>query len=259
MSNFPSLRYIISFLAILTCLFLPLTVEWIPNDSSLLSYQTTNQFANDSAYIVKQLSNSGDLLKRVDDADSGQNYLANTYENGGNDYDGDDEGGFEHQGSAFDLSARRRRQSVLKSPKKSLSNKNKSSLSRISDTELSSILDDDLRRTCDGKTNSSSSSIAFYYFELHVLLFHLAILSCSSFIQLYFYYKLAMMLIAVVIYIVGFNMHKVYECLAESMHMSKGVLPLLRAEIIISLFFYVIFLHLIDRRVNSNLFFLLLQ
>lgn len=95
---------------------------------------------------------------------------------------------------------------------------------------------------------NSTSQLTYYFFELHVLLFHLSILSCSSFIQIYFYSKLTMMVVGIAVYIIGFNMHKIYECLAESMQFN---LPFLKAELLLQMFFYVIFLHLIDRRVFS--------
>jgi hypothetical protein len=95
------------------------------------------------------------------------------------------------------------------------------------------------------KTDSNSSLI-YNFFELHVLLFHIAVLSCASFIQLYFYYKLVLMFLAVLIYLIGFYIYKIYECLAESMLINQ---PFLRTELALEMLFYVIFLHLIDRRV----------
>lgn len=96
------------------------------------------------------------------------------------------------------------------------------------------------------------------FFELHVLLFHIAILSCSSFIQLYFYFKLFMMCLAILIYIVGLHWHNIYECLAESIKLQTN-LPFLKMEIIIQMFFYVIFLHMIDRRVSYYNIFLIIR
>lgn len=93
---------------------------------------------------------------------------------------------------------------------------------------------------------TSKSQLTFHFFELNLLLFHLSILSCSSFIQLYFYSKLAMMLIGILVYIIGFNMQQIYECLGQNLTINQSFL---KAELLIQMIFYVIFLHLIDRRV----------
>lgn len=91
--------------------------------------------------------------------------------------------------------------------------------------------------------------ISFYYFEIYVLLFHIAILACSSFVQLYFYFKLLMMFIGISIYLVGFQMQKSYQLLANSMHTTH---LFLFGELLIQLVFFVLFLHLIDRRIEMN-------
>lgn len=98
---------------------------------------------------------------------------------------------------------------------------------------------------------SITPQLGYHFFELNLLLFNLSILSCSSFIQLYFYSKLGMMLIGILIYIIGFNTQEIYECLGQSIH---AVQPLLKIELLIQMIFYVIFLHIVDRRVNTNLF-----
>jgi hypothetical protein len=103
-------------------------------------------------------------------------------------------------------------------------------------------------------SNNSTYSLTYYYFELHVLLFHIAILACSTFIQLYFYFKLGMMLIGILIYIIGFHLHGIYECLFATIYASESLaknenLIFLKIELILQLVFYVIFLHIIDRRV----------
>lgn len=89
--------------------------------------------------------------------------------------------------------------------------------------------------------------LGFHLFELNLLLFNLSILSCCSFIQLYFYSKLSMMLVGILIFMIGFNTQEIYECLGQSIH---SVQPLLKFELTIQMIFYVIFLHIIDRRVN---------
>ena len=99
-------------------------------------------------------------------------------------------------------------------------------------------------------TMLNSTSNDLFYFELHVLLFYIAILSCSSFIQLYFYFKLAMMAVAFCIYIISFDFQIMYECLYRHMYATK---PYLKIEFLLQMLFFIIFLHLIDRRVNEKL------
>lgn len=96
--------------------------------------------------------------------------------------------------------------------------------------------------------------LGYHFFELNLLLFNLSILSCCAFIQLYFYSKLAMMLIGILIYIIGFNTQEIYECLGQSIH---SVQPLLKIELLIQMIFYVIFLHIVDRRVIKLFIFLI--
>jgi hypothetical protein len=101
---------------------------------------------------------------------------------------------------------------------------------------------------CRKSNSTASTTVTFYHFELHVLMFLITILSCSSFIHMYFYSKLALMLLALVVYAVGFHLNRIYECLAESIE-EQVRLSFLKAQIFIQMFFYVMFLHLIDRRV----------
>jgi len=104
----------------------------------------------------------------------------------------------------------------------------------------------------DNKSNEEH--VSFYYFEIHVLLYHISILACSSFVQLYFYFKLLMMIVGISIYLIGFQMQKSYQTVADSMDTTHFFLF---AELFIQLFFFVLFLHLIDRRViKENFFFL---
>ena len=97
---------------------------------------------------------------------------------------------------------------------------------------------------------NNSNSNDLYYFELHVLLFYIAILSCSAFIQLYFYFKLAMMVVAFCVYIISFEFQMMDECLYSQMYATK---PYLKIELLLQMLFFIIFLHLIDRRVNREL------
>lgn len=91
----------------------------------------------------------------------------------------------------------------------------------------------------------------FYYFELHELMFYIAILSCSSFIQLYFYFKFCMMLLVLSAYVASFQLHSSSGCLAKSSILTD---PFLKTEVIVKMIFFVIFNHLIDRRVSFNRF-----
>jgi hypothetical protein len=109
--------------------------------------------------------------------------------------------------------------------------------------------------TCERNNSTGSATLTFYHFELHVLIFLITILSCSSFIHMYFYSKLVLMFVALIVYAVGFNLNKIYECLADSIHEDPVAVHIrhisfLKAQIFIQMFFYVMFLHLIDRRVS---------
>jgi hypothetical protein len=178
MANFCFLRNTISFLCILCCLFLPLTVEWVPRHSNMLNYKSSN---------------------------SNQNYLYD-------DYGLSSAGLFQNE------------------PEEAIEN-----------------------FTLCKKVNSTTlTTLTYYHFELHILVYLIAILSCSTFIQMYFYSKLFMMFTALCIYIIGFNFNMIYDCLAESMAEHVIRLPFLKAQIFIQMFFFIMFLHLIDRRVIFN-------
>ncbi len=161
LSNFRFLRYITSFLAILSCIILPITIPW---DTSVLH-------ENDQQHILQLHSNFSNL----------------TY-------------------------------TPLKVP---------------------SFV---FAENCENATIATT-----YYFELHVLMFYIAILSCSSFIQLYFYFKLFMMSLAICVYIFCFNLQSVQGCLAKSSVLNN---PFLKIELVLKMIFFVVFLHLIDRRVR---------
>jgi hypothetical protein len=99
-----------------------------------------------------------------------------------------------------------------------------------------------LQTPCD----KSNIFVVYHNFHLHILLFYIAILACSCFIQLYFYYKFIIMFVGILIYVIGLQFHRIYDCLAETMVINQ---QLLFTEIVVQMFFYIIFLHLIDRRV----------
>jgi hypothetical protein len=126
-------------------------------------------------------------------------------------------------------------------------------------TAISSITDPTTTLTTTTTTTtltdnkSNKEHVSFYYFEIHVLLYHISILACSSFVQLYFYFKLLMMIVGISIYLIGFQMQKSYQAVADSMDTTHFFLF---AELFIQLFFFVLFLHLIDRRViREKIFF----
>lgn len=100
---------------------------------------------------------------------------------------------------------------------------------------------------CNDSLESCHNTTSCTYFELHFLMFYIAILSCSSFIQLYFYFKLFMMFLVICVYILSFNMQMVYECLNRSSIITDLSI---KTELILNMLFFIIFLHLIDRRVR---------
>ena len=112
-----------------------------------------------------------------------------------------------------------------------------------------------IRKRCISSQNDSpminNNSLVLDYFDTQILIFYIAILSCSSFIQLYFYYKLFIMIIALIIFIIGFHVHKINGGLSILTNLEK--IDGFMAEIIIKLIFYVIFLHIVNRRVSLNL------
>ena len=112
-----------------------------------------------------------------------------------------------------------------------------------------SIINDDfLNESFDSNlTIVHNTTTSCTYFELHFLIFYIAILSCSSFIQLYFYFKLVMMFVVICVYVLSFNMQMVYECLDRSSLITDLSI---KTELILNMLFFIIFLHLIDRRVR---------
>jgi hypothetical protein len=246
-SNFSSLRYSLSILAILMCLILPWTVEWVPKSTN--DYTTNNQIET----TTLPLSNTGIYSQSWFDSTS-KFSLKNERQIIRNDF-------YIYIGGTG-----QRHHSKIRKNSTSLNNQSliKNNINNISNLEYyyyhsnefiekikRSILDENenensLETNTIDTDLSPNLSLTYYYFELHVLLFHIAILSCSTFIQLYFYFKLAMMIIAIIIYAVGFNIHNIYECLNEIMHFN---LPFLKLEIVVQIIFFVLFLHIIDRRV----------
>ena len=116
-------------------------------------------------------------------------------------------------------------------------------LNDINKFEFNKTDADNILKKCLDK--NSSSIIYNNYFDIHILIFYIAILSCSAFIQLYFYYKLVIMIIAVIIFIIGFHIQTINHGLNNLIENTAGF----NAEIIIKLIFYVLFLHMVNRRV----------
>jgi hypothetical protein len=212
MSNVSSLRYVASLIAIVCCLILPWTVQWV--SKSNMGYAGSGAGAS-----VGQMKAPPFLLNLI-----------------------------QEKPSPSDLSPY-----IIKSSQGAASRRNnywpngtiKSNAPQFgrNAAPLAASQDLDLQNLCK---KNSTSTLTYYFFEMHILLFYLSILSCSCFIQMYFYYKLLMMLLSLVIYIVALNYNKIFECLAQTMEFN---LPFLKAEIIIQSVFFIIFLHLIDRRV----------
>jgi hypothetical protein len=240
MSNFRFLRYIASLIAILCCLTLPLTVDWVPSTTRVNNTLTHVRSMHPSPKVSldfnknEEIDNDLVINQLNEDAQSNTNYL----------------------GQAENTN---RKRSKLRLDARSTNNFYPSLMLSASPYANSGIIK---ALSLDSSSNShshtlygnipeacktdSNSTLIYNFFELHVLLFHIAVLSCASFIQLYFYYKLVLMFLAVMIYLIGFYMYNIYECLAESMLINQ---PFLRTELALEMLFYVIFLHLIDRRV----------
>ncbi len=243
MSKFVYLRYTLSALAILCCLILPWTVEWVPNTQNTHSnYDQFNSIdkATKSPISLNHIKNyavtkaNSDFQIYFGETYLSRKNLANRQKNWSRvKRDNKQSRDLSHLGGKHFQQNKYNEVSsgsfVKKSPK-------------LSSNYTEYIL----------KQNNSTTSIKFYNLELHILLFHIAILSCSSFIQLYFYFKLLVMSFAVIIYVIGFNYQRIYDDLASAINLN---VTLLQIELVLQMLFYVTLLHLIDRRVNkfSNL------
>ena len=231
MSKYIYLRYMFTSIAILCCLVLPWTVIWIPNTSQSSYHQVNAVLKVTTSRHPIHNSPIRNFASTKANADF-QIYYGDSY-----------------------FTKRKKNRTHEKVYPKLLSN----SKYLASYGEASSKLFDSIMTKRAVATNKSdlmfthrtTPSLSNYYFELHILLFHIAILSCASFIQLYFYFKLTMMFIAILIYIIGLNYQRIYEGLAEPVVIN---LSFFKAELVLQMFFYVIFLHLIDRRVSTFIF-----
>ena len=267
LSNIRLLRDIFSLLAILCCLILPLTVEWVPKQSSIHYTATTrsnqvyfttpyyDEFSEESLTSTEKISFTSDeieseTLSIISRENPEFQFIVGKIN--------DNQNSNERKKNRTKKLARSLNDNKnyaieeKKTPKRNTSLTSSPSIRLLinSDSILSSY-ENTKEFYC---SNNSTYSLTYYYFELHVLLFHIAILSCSTFIQFYFYFKLGMMLIGILIYIIGFHLHGIYECLFATIYASESLaknenLIFLKIELILQLVFYVIFLHIIDRRV----------
>lgn len=234
MSNVSSLRYIASVISILCCLILPWTVQWVSIESVQMPNPKYTSIYNTNPVAAAQLRNK---QPPVPNNMNRQLFLL---------YNENKPNLKEYQLFRNDIipSTRSSLANVYAQP-----NRTKRAQTRPSRflTTTIKIKQLDLKQVCK-KSNSTTNptSLTYYFFELHVLLFYLSILSCSCFIQLYFHFKLVMMSASVCIYLLALNFNKIYECLRESIEFN---LPLLKAELLIQMMFFIVFLHLIDRRV----------
>ncbi len=260
-SNFSSLRYTLSILAILICLILPWTVEWAPKSANMnktmYHHYQSNLDHSETETTAEPISKTDIYSQSWYDSTSKFN-LKNERQIIRNDF-------YIYIGGTGQRNyPKTKRNSTTQNNKTVIENNNNNNNSeyyyyyssesniRIKRSIIDENKDNENSITSTTETDLSPNlSLTYYYFELHVLLFHIAILSCSTFIQLYFYFKLTMMIIAIIVYAIGFNIHNIYECLNEIMHFN---LPFLKLEIMIQLIFFVLFLHLVDRRVSLYLF-----
>lgn len=246
MSKFIYLRYTFSAIAILCCLVLPWTIEWVPRNTQKDNYDQLN------ILVTSKPTKTPIGLNNI------KNYAMTKVNSDFQIYYGES---YISRNKASNRQKNRSQESK-QNKKVRASNLNGQTLQNYDFNEISSSL---LTKTSEFssnfteytfKENNSTASIKFYNLELHILLFHIAILSCSSFIQLYFYFKLLVMAFAIVIYVIGFNYQKIYEDLASTITLN---VTLLQTELVLQMIFYVTLLHLIDRRVSLDFFLILIK
>jgi class 3 adenylate cyclase len=81
---------------------------------------------------------------------------------------------------------------------------------------------------------------------INVLIFYVTMLSCTSFIQLYFYYKLIIMILTLLGYIVFSSVNSTFN------YEEYDNPQLFQIEIYIRILFFILFIHLIDRKVSRK-------
>ena len=241
MSNVSSLRYFASIVSILCCLMLPWSVQWVPNEpnitifglppgllNSIQASSSSSKIETLPNNIPRQAQNRHVFLLYNEDKRDNLREVYQYYQK-------------PQQEPYLELTVSGDINPYPSTSTSSSPNYDAAPLKKLD------------YKPCQ-KTNSTMSSsmpLTYYFFELHIWLFYLSILSCSCFIQLYFHFKLIMMVLSVCIYLMALSFNKIYECLHESMDFGWS-LPFLKAELLIQMVFFIGFLHLIDRRVMKN-------
>jgi len=88
------------------------------------------------------------------------------------------------------------------------------------------------------------------HFEFHILLIQLALLTVSSFMHLYFLLKALIMIITVTIYVFYSYYTNIYSIIADNYGLKSS---LLLYETTFEVFFFILLLIALDRRVNFDL------
>ena len=212
LTNFGPMRYIVSSIVIFCCLTLPLSVIWARDFTQIQAKPIIGNSINQT--------NSAILLKL---------YLSNTNNNNYN-YNNNNNNNQAKFNPVVDQSGHPKNIDKLKketSIKKQVKRENKEKLDILDSMKI-------------------SSELTINYFEIHILIFYISVISCIAFIQLYFYFKLIAMIIAIVIYVIGFHLLKIYDDMSTYTNFSQTIL---RLQTMINISFYVLFLHIINRRV----------
>jgi hypothetical protein len=93
------------------------------------------------------------------------------------------------------------------------------------------------------------------HFEFHILLLQLALLTVSSFMHLYFLLKALIMIVTVTIYVFYSYHSNIYSIIADNYGIRSSSLLI---ETTLEVFFFILLLIGLDRRVNTLLFVFLL-
>ena len=196
MSKFLYIRYMISIMAILCCLLLPWTVKWVPDSPSRDSFSHLN-------FIIRETTTKSPIL-----ASHIKNYAYTKANSDFQIYYGDTYIAASNHRKKNNSRLNARRTFLRNADNKHVIYNHKAKLFNrflVKPFRANEDLLPSANLTEYSFKNENSNSLKIYYFELHLLIFNIAILSCSSFIQLYFYFKLLMMFSAIIIYIVGLN------------------------------------------------------
>ena len=85
------------------------------------------------------------------------------------------------------------------------------------------------------------------YFEFHILLLQLALLTVSSFMHMYFLHKALIMIIAVTSYVIYSYYSNVYNLIADNYGLKSSLLLI---QTTIEVIFFILLLIALDRRVS---------